>query len=129
MMLRGACLLRGRPGEAGQRGRRRGGPAGEGAELDELALGAAVGDDVSESEYDMADSLFADLELEEFQEEDDLELEAHDDYGEDLEFYMCGTGDKSAATLTCLRSTCARISGTSSCHPLGLQLVAHARLA
>ena len=44
-----------------------GGAGGEGAELDDLALAAAVGDDESEGEYDMADSLFADLELEEFQ--------------------------------------------------------------
>lgn len=44
-----------------------GGPAGGAPELDNLALTAAVGDDESEGEYDMADSLFGDLELEEFQ--------------------------------------------------------------
>ena len=44
-----------------------GAPAGGGPELDDLALAAAVGDDESEGEYDMADSLFDDLELEEFQ--------------------------------------------------------------
>lgn len=44
-----------------------GGPGGEGPELDDLALTAAVGDEESEGEYDMADSLFGELELEEFQ--------------------------------------------------------------
>ena len=44
-----------------------GGPAGGGPELDDLALTAAVGNDEDEGEYDMADSLFGDLELEEFQ--------------------------------------------------------------